>query len=1242
MFSSNTETGVTVTYQDSDNTIDVEIDAAQTTITSLLATDIKIGEDDQTKIDFETADEIHFYAANVEQVYLADNIFGPQTDSDVDLGTTGVRWKDAYIDSVTVTDNVTVGGNLTVNGTTTTVNSTTVTIDDPIFTLGGDTAPGSDDNKDRGIEFRWHNGSAAKVGFFGYDDSAGAFTFIPDATNSSEVFSGTVGNVAFGDIAGTLTTAAQTNITSVGALDGGSITSGFGAIDNGTSGIRTNTFTAETSILPDAVGGADLGSTSAEWGDVYIADDKKIYFGNDQDVSMEYDEDGIDTLLVSGDVTFADDKKLYFGTGKDVSIEYDEDGIDTLLIAGGDVTIADDKKLYFGSGKDVSLEYDEDGNDTLSVNGDLLVEDDKKLYLGSNKDFSIEYDEDGNDTTAVVAANGVSFAPHGTSTGNTTELRFQELAANGANYVGFKGPDAVSTNEVWTLPNADGSAGEFLKTDGSNTLSWGAAGASITATADGAITDGKPVVLTSTGKVAQVSGNREVVGGLSGADTGMSTRGQQSEFKFIFGYCSSVDRFITTYQYSTTVNGARTRVIQVDGLSITKGSEISNLYGSDTQSPNSDGTTQYVDISGTHAGKMVAFFNAGESSTESEAAVVSITGGTTNTATVGTHVSWVQSSTDTNAAGGNDVQNFLDAWDDEQDQGIAIYRTGTDNYKVRGRVYTVSGTSISFGTKFSVFDPQIGTQGASTGAVIANVGAGKYICASLERPSQSSGARYLFYQPVTVSATDGSVTLGQQYSYNITGYSTGTAGYVFPVGEGLGNMARWGTETAAVLMYRNTANGANNALTSIYLTFNGSGSTATISPSTAVGTVATNETYYPSSFYMDGSDKLGVVYLDNADTGTKSVMYNEATRSGTTLTWGTPETIDDSTSTVAAQTIQGRAATSANGGEVLLTYPDSGASPTGAQAMRVKLVSSTRSTNLNAENYIGIATATVSDGASASVAIAGGTDDAQSSLTPAQAYYVQIDGTLATTPDSPRVFAGTALTSTTIAIGKTDHENDGRVFIGGYDFRRDGGSTGVSSLLVSLPGNIEANNVAAYEMEYYGIQIDNSGDYLYYRPYSGTSSVLQGTDFRSQTMWLQDNNSTTSYLGNHETNLSAGFPMMHGGGNGGIYRPSSTQQSQTATETSTSAAAGGFMTGKARYVNAIHAASGHWESAYRYGTDQNDQITDKGHASAHTVNTVTNFADGIFIYPATSTGGLQSTSKIWAGQVNVYAIIKNS
>ena len=116
MFSSNTETGVTVTYQDSDNTIDVAINASQTTITSLLATDIKIGEDDQTKIDFETADEIHFYAANAEQVFVSDGVFGPETDSDVDLGTNSARFKDAYVDSVTVTGDVSIGDDASVSG----------------------------------------------------------------------------------------------------------------------------------------------------------------------------------------------------------------------------------------------------------------------------------------------------------------------------------------------------------------------------------------------------------------------------------------------------------------------------------------------------------------------------------------------------------------------------------------------------------------------------------------------------------------------------------------------------------------------------------------------------------------------------------------------------------------------------------------------------------------------------------------------------------------------------------------------------------------------------------------------------------------------------------------------------------------------------------------------------------------------------------------------------------------------
>ena len=119
-------------------------------------------------------------------------------------------------DTVTTSGSMTVGGNLTVNGTQTTLNSTTVTVDDPIFVVGGDTAPSSDDNLDRGLEFRWHNGSAAKLGFFGFDDSTGKFTFIPDATDTSGVITGTKGQL---DVGGVKANTVQVGVTANGEID---------------------------------------------------------------------------------------------------------------------------------------------------------------------------------------------------------------------------------------------------------------------------------------------------------------------------------------------------------------------------------------------------------------------------------------------------------------------------------------------------------------------------------------------------------------------------------------------------------------------------------------------------------------------------------------------------------------------------------------------------------------------------------------------------------------------------------------------------------------------------------------------------------------------------------------------------------------------------------------------------------------------------------------------------------------
>ena len=86
------------------------INAAQTDITSLLATDIKIGEDDQTKIDFETADTINFYAGNEKQLILTDGALTPGTNAIVDLGTDALEFKDAYFDGTVEADAITIGG----------------------------------------------------------------------------------------------------------------------------------------------------------------------------------------------------------------------------------------------------------------------------------------------------------------------------------------------------------------------------------------------------------------------------------------------------------------------------------------------------------------------------------------------------------------------------------------------------------------------------------------------------------------------------------------------------------------------------------------------------------------------------------------------------------------------------------------------------------------------------------------------------------------------------------------------------------------------------------------------------------------------------------------------------------------------------------------------------------------------------------------------------------------------------
>ena len=171
---------------------------------------------------------------------------------------------------VTVGDNLTVTGNLTVSGTTTTVNSTTVAIADPIFEIG---ESGTDDNLDRGIKMKYNSGGA-KFAFMGFDDSDGKFSFLPDATDTSNVFSGNIGtlkanietgntglkvgaSIPFSDSGGALT------LQNVDAIDSTTETTLEAAIDSLTNLTQVGTITTGVwngTVLTSTYGGTGLSS----------------------------------------------------------------------------------------------------------------------------------------------------------------------------------------------------------------------------------------------------------------------------------------------------------------------------------------------------------------------------------------------------------------------------------------------------------------------------------------------------------------------------------------------------------------------------------------------------------------------------------------------------------------------------------------------------------------------------------------------------------------------------------------------------------------------------------------------------------------------------------------------------------------------------------------------------------------------------------------------------------------------
>ena len=104
MVGSNTETGIAVTYEDSDNTLDFVLGSSQTTISSLTNASLVIGRDADNDIDFATDNTILFRTDGADQIKLINGALVPVTDNDIDLGTSSLEFKDAFFDGTVTAD----------------------------------------------------------------------------------------------------------------------------------------------------------------------------------------------------------------------------------------------------------------------------------------------------------------------------------------------------------------------------------------------------------------------------------------------------------------------------------------------------------------------------------------------------------------------------------------------------------------------------------------------------------------------------------------------------------------------------------------------------------------------------------------------------------------------------------------------------------------------------------------------------------------------------------------------------------------------------------------------------------------------------------------------------------------------------------------------------------------------------------------------------------------------------------
>ena len=381
--------------------------------------------------------------------------------------------------------------------------------------------------------------------------------------------------------------------------------------------------------------------------------------------------------------------------------------------------------------------------------------------------------------------------------------------------------------------------------------------------------------------------------------------------------------------------------------------------------------------------------------------------------TFGSNVEW---------SSGNGVSSFQPIFDSSNNKVVIVYNDSSDSFKLKAIVGTVSGDSISFGSIATVFNGQVYRYGVtfdsnSNKVVVAfedySGSAGKGIVGTVSGTSISFGSATTFNSSSThyIAATFDTNSNKVVICYNDDGnsdYGTAIVGTVSGTGISFGSETVFNSSNTGYT--KATFDSNSNKVVIVYSDIGDS-----YDGEAVVGTVSGTSISFGSSvdFQTSGNvestdcvfdsaaNRIIVTYEDNGNGGAGAVIIG--TVSGTSISFGTKTIFDPENQGNYPHPIF------LNNRGLLVYYDDN-------DFAKARVIDNIE-TDVTSGNFIGIAAAAISNGASGSVTIVGGINASQSSLSVAEKYYVQADGTLDTEPGIPSIEAGISISATQINVG---------------------------------------------------------------------------------------------------------------------------------------------------------------------------------------------------------------------------------